>query len=334
MNVANDSTASVKRAMVTGAAGFIGSHLTERLLSDGYEVYAFDIAPLDGARNLAAVADHPALHYTRGDITSPDSIRGFYRDDADVLFHLASVVGIKNYVEDPLGLVDVVVLGTRYILELVAQHQTRLVFTSTSEVFGKNPAVPWDEGADRVLGPTSVHRWSYSSSKAVCEHMVYGAAERYGIPFTIIRPFNVYGPRQSPIFVVSQSVKKALAGEPPLLYDDGGMTRCYTYVDDIVEGLVRAATTDGAIGESFNLGNTVESTVREVIETILDVTDADTGYEVLDTQSHYGDKYEDIIRRIPSAEKAERLLAWRATVQLREGIERTVEWARSPMGYL
>lgn len=313
--------------MITGVAGFIGSHLADRLLEEGHEVYGFDLAPQDQVHNLRHALTFPSFHYVTGDMTNAVDIAQFYQPDADALYHLASVVGIKNYVENPLNLVDVVVIGTRLILDHVIKHQTRFIYSSTSEVFGKNPAIPWAEDADRVLGPTSINRWSYSSSKAVCEHMIYGAAQAFDLPFTIVRFFNVYGPRQNPIFVVSQSIERVLNGQQPIMYDGGHMTRCYTYISDILDGLTTIEQSKRAIGESFNLGNTVPSTVKEVIETILSVAHSDIGYEDLDTEQLYGEKYEDIIHRVPKVTKAKELLDWQATIQLREGIERTIaQW--------
>jgi len=314
--------------MVTGAAGFIGSHLVERLLAQGDSVYAFDHVSLATAGNLAAVADHPNLVYTQGDIRDRESVGAFYRPDADVLYHLASVVGIPNYVADPLYLVDVVVLGTRWFLELALRHGTRFILSSTSEVYGRNPALPWAESDDRVLGPTSVERWSYSSAKAVCEHMLFGAGHQPGFPFVIVRFFNVYGPRQNPIFVVSQSVKRALEGLPPLVYDGGEMTRCYTYVDDVIDALVLCAGSDAVLGEVVNLGNEVESSVNEVVAAVLENTDPSLGVEAVDTSQHYGSSYEDINRRVPDAGKARRLLGWKATTQIAEGVAKTVAWGR------
>jgi UDP-glucose 4-epimerase len=319
---------SGNKVMVTGAAGFIGSHLIERLLAQGDRVYAFDHVALADAANLSAVAGHSSLFYTQGDIRDRATVEAFFQPDADLIYHLASVVGIENYLADPLYLVDVVVLGTRWLLESALRHNTRFIFSSTSEVYGKNPAVPWDETDDRVLGPTSVDRWSYSSAKAVCEHMLFGAGHQEGFPFTIVRFFNVYGPRQNPIFVVSQSVKRAVEGAPPLVYDGGEMTRCYTYVDDVVDALVLCADNDAVLGEVVNLGNQVESTVNDVVAVVLGNTDPSIGVQAVDTGVHHGAVYEDILRRVPDASKALRLLGWKATTQIAEGIARTVAWAR------
>lgn len=314
--------------MVTGGSGFIGSHLVERLLKDGNEVHVFDVVPLEQAMNLKEVKDHPALHYFQGDLRKREDIETFWVPEARVMYHLASVVGIKNYIADPLKLIDIVVIGTRYLLEVANRYGTKVVFSSTSEVYGKNPSVPWKESGDRVLGPTYVDRWSYSASKGVCEQMFYGNYKYTQLPFSIVRFFNVYGPRQNPYFVMSQSIHKVLNGQRPLLYDDGRMTRCFTFVDDIVDGLIIVADHEKAIGEVFNLGNSVEVSVREVIETVLRIADSDIGYQIFDTQRSYGDKYEDIIRRVPDVQKAYQTLGWKATVQIEEGIRRTIDWAK------
>lgn len=314
--------------LVTGGSGFIGSHLVERLLKDGNEVHVFDVVPLERAMNLKEVKDHPALHYFQGDLRKKEDIEAFWVPEAKVMYHLASVVGIKNYIADPLKLIDIVVIGTRYLLEAANKYGTKVVFSSTSEVYGKNPSVPWREDGDRVLGPTYVDRWSYSASKGVCEQMFYGNYKHTQLPFSIVRFFNVYGPRQNPYFVMSQSIYKVLNGQQPLLYDDGGMTRCFTFIDDIVDGLIIVADHEKAIGEAFNLGNSVEVSVREVIETVLKEAGSGIGYQVFDTQKEYGKKYEDIIRRVPDVQKAYQVLGWKATVQIEEGIRKTIDWAR------
>ena len=314
--------------MVTGGSGFVGSHLVEALLARGDEVHVFDLTPLNESRNLAEVRNHPGLRYVAGDLRDRAAVGRFYRPEAKVLYHLASVVGIKNYLADPLRLIDIVVGGTRTLLELASRYRTKLVFTSTSEVYGKNPHTPWSEDGDRVLGPTYVDRWSYSSSKAVCEHMLYGVHRQNGLPFAIARFFNVYGPRQNPYFVISQSVYKVLRGEPPLCYDDGDQTRCFTFVTDIVEGILELAGNPAAIGEAFNLGNPMETSIREAIETVISISGVQVEIVDFDTTREYGAVYEDIPRRVPDIRKAARLLGWKARVPLASGIEQTIDWAR------
>ncbi|CAN5782633.1 SDR family NAD(P)-dependent oxidoreductase [soil metagenome] len=325
---------SSETVMVTGAAGFVGSHLIERLLELGHVVHGLDIAPLAEARNLAAVRDHPNLHYAQGDIREAATIEAFFRPEAAHLYHLASVVGVRRYMEDPLSLIDIAIIGTRHLIELCARHDVRILFTSTSEVYGRNPAVPWSEDGDRVLGATSVDRWSYSSSKAVCEHMLFGVHRKTGLPFSIVRFFNVYGPRQSPIYVVSQTVQRVLNGERPDLYDGGSQTRCLTYIADAVEGVIAAATSPAAVGEIFNIGSAAENTMAEVVAMVLEAAGSDLEPIPVDTGAKYGAVYEDIGRRVPAVGKADRMLGWRATTPAREGIAATVDWAREAPWYL
>jgi dTDP-alpha-D-glucuronic acid decarboxylase len=320
--------------MVTGAAGFVGSHLIERLLALGHTVHGLDIAPLEGARNLEAVKDHPNFHYMQGDIRDQGTIEAFFRPEAGVLYHLASVVGVRRYMEDPLSLIDIAIIGTRHLIALSDLHGVRILFTSTSEVYGRNPAVPWREDDDRVLGATSVDRWSYAASKGVCEQMLYGVHRKTGLPFSIVRFFNVYGPRQTPIYVVSQTVQRVLNGERPDLYDGGGQTRCLTYVEDAIEGVIAAATKPEAIGQVFNIGSATENSMAEVVGMVLEAAGSDLEPVPVDTREKYGAVYEDIGRRVPAVEKAAQLIGWKAATPAKEGIARTVAWARATPWYL
>ncbi len=323
-----------KVVMVTGGAGFVGSHLVELLLLREYEVHVLDRVAWQEARNLDDVREHPCLHYTQGDLRDAAAVKAFYRPEASVLYHLASVVGVPHYMADPLALIDTAVFGTRILLDLAQAHGTRFLFASTSEVYGKNPSLPWSEDADRVLGPTSIDRWSYSTSKALCEHMLWAVHRRSGLPITIVRFFNAYGPRQAPIYVVSRSIVRALRGESPWLFDDGTQTRCFSYVGDVVEGVLRAATSPQGVGEAFNLGHPVVSTMREVIEEILVLTGATQGWVKVETQSYFGDTFEEIPHRVPNVAKAATLLGWCADTNLRQGLQASVAWARSHPWYL
>lgn len=310
---------------VTGANGFIGSHLVNALLDRGEEVLALDVAE---GRNLAPASGRAGYRFVPVDVRDADTLRAALDGTVDVMYHLAAVVGVRNYIEDPLAVLDVNVLGTRNVLMLAEELGSRVVVTSTSEVFGRNPTVPWDEDADRVLGSTKVDRWSYSTSKAMCEHIAFAMHRHRGLPVTVVRYFNAYGPRQQPIYVVSQNVRRVLRGEPPIVYDDGQQTRCFTYVGDAIEGTVLAGTRPEAIGEAFNIGSSVESTVAEVVDAIQAAAGTSYPPQRLDTREHYGAVYEDIIRRVPANTKAQRVLSWQPTTDLGAGIEQTVRWAR------
>ncbi|MEX2135248.1 MAG: NAD-dependent epimerase/dehydratase family protein [Acidimicrobiia bacterium] len=314
------------RAAVTGAAGFVGSHLTEALLSRGDSVLGIDKA---SGPNLKTALEEPGFTFLEGDIRDPEHTMAALGSDVDVIFHLAAVVGVQNYLTSPFDVVDINVTGTRNVLGAAAESGARVVFASTSEIYGRNPKVPWSEDDDRVLGGTQVDRWSYSTSKAAAEHLALAAHGQLGIPLTIVRYFNAYGPRQAPTYVISQSVRLVLRGEPPVLYDGGTQTRCFTFIDDIVAGTIAAGTHDNAIGEVFNLGNSTETTMRDAIEVIIDESGSDVAWEPLTTSEAFGPAYQDITRRIPEVSKAKSVLDWSATTPLREGVRRTLEWARN-----
>ena len=325
----------MSNVVVTGGNGFVGSHLVSALLDRGDTVTVIDLPR--GTRTSDVDFDrHPNYRFVPGDVTDMAALQTALTSGVDTVFHLASVVGVKNYVDDPLRVVDVIVTGTRNVLELCQRHGIRLVFTSTSEVFGKNPNPPWAEDDDRVLGSTRTARWSYSSSKAMAEHLVFAMHTSFGLPATVVRYFNVYGPRQNPIFVISQSIHRILNGRSPLVYDSGRQTRCFTYVDDVVAGTLLASESDAAIGEAFNIGSMTETTIGDAVDLAIKLANVESvsRAEAFDTAVRYGATYEDIPRRVPDSTKAQQMLGWRLQVDLEEGLRRTIEWARANPWYL
>ena len=319
----------IKKVLVTGGAGFIGARLVEKLLLEGYKVFALDIVPLEKANRLKHLINNQNLYYTCGDLRDKKLLESWYQYDASHLYHLASVVGVRYYMDDPLALIDIVIGGTRNLLELASKNGTRVLFTSTSEIYGKNNETPWKESGDRVLGSPSIDRWSYSTSKAVCEHMLFALGRTKKLEFTTVRFFNIYGPGQAPIFVASQSIYKALRNESPLLYDDGKQTRCFTYVDDAIEGIIKASRSKNSIGEVFNIGSNTETSMSDIVNLIIEISGNNLKPEIFETNKEYGSIYEDIPKRIPDVTKAKDLLNWEAQTSLREGIKRTIKWANS-----
>jgi UDP-glucose 4-epimerase len=311
------------RAVVTGGCGFLGSHLAEALISRGDAVTVFDTAPPPD--HLSMVRDH--ARHVAGDIREPESVAWAITADVDVVYHLASVVGVDQYLARPLDVVDINVTGTRNVLDLAMRADATVVLASTSEVFGKNPRLPWAEDADRVLGPTTTDRWTYSSSKALAEHLTFAFARQHGLAATIVRYFNVYGPRQRPGFVISRSVHRALNGIPPVVYDGGTQTRCFTYIDDAVDGTVRAAASPAAIGEVFNIGSTAETTMAEAIGLIAELTGFGPAITPVNTGEQLSASYEDLPRRVPDTAKARAVLGWTCDTPLRPGLAKTIGWA-------
>jgi dTDP-alpha-D-glucuronic acid decarboxylase len=325
----------MSNVVVTGGYGFIGTHLVAALLNRGDSVTVFDFAKNTHDTSID-FDQHPNFRFVQGDVTDQAALEEALTPDIDTVFHLAAVVGVKNYLQDPLRVLDVNVIGTRHVLELSHRHGTHVVFASTSEVFGKNRNPPFAEDDDRVLGSTRTARWSYSTSKAMAEHLVFAMHSAYALPVTIVRYFNVYGPRQAPIFVLSQAIHQILNGRQPLLYDSGGQTRCFTYVDDAIAGTLLAADSPKAIGEAFNIGSMTETTMRDAITLAIKIANVDSvcDAEPINTAARYGSRYEDIPRRISDSTKAQRKLGWRLRVDLEEGLRRTIDWARANPWYL
>lgn len=326
----------MKKILITGGAGFVGSHLADALLEQGYHVGVFDYVTLDQTfqntmtgKNLEHAKKHSNFKYFQGDIRDKKTLENIFSEKFQTVYHLASVVGVHKYMDDPFNLIDITVLGTRNIAELAQKHGTQILYSSTSEIFGKNPKVPWDEDDDRVLGSTSVDRWSYSASKGVCEQMLLGLHKLTNHPVTIVRYFNAYGPRQSPIFVVSQSIHRALNNQRPYLYDGGEQTRCFTFIEDVIKGTIAAATYSAGNGQVFNIGNNKEVTMKEVVELIIKHSGTNLGWEAFNTKKVYGNVYEDVPRRVPANDKAKRLLGWEPQIGHEEGIRRTINWAQN-----
>lgn len=310
--------------LVTGAAGFIGQHLIDRLLDEGHDITALDIKP-DPATSYA---DDPNVTYISGSILNENFVDTMVfpsPSSYDRIFHLAAIVGVNRY-EDPddlLYVVDVNINGTMNLLERVRGSETRFVYTSTSEIFGQNPDVPWAEDDNRVLGPPSESRWSYSSTKAVCEHMIESIGRTDpGVSGTIVRPFNLYGSGQRAQFVIPKFLDLVSRGEVPTVYGDGTQKRCFTYIDDFIEGIVRASEREHNGTETYNLGSTDEIEIRELANLVLDIAEMDDREP---TFVDPGEDHEEPGRRIPEVTRAKERLDWEATTPLREGIEETFE---------
>ncbi|MDH2428949.1 NAD-dependent epimerase/dehydratase family protein [Sphaerisporangium sp. TRM90804] len=310
------------RVVVTGGCGFLGSHLVDELVRRGDEVTVFD-----GGAPPPDQSPPPSVRYVPGDIRDAEQLAEAVKDGVDTVYHFAAVVGVDRYLDRPLDVIDINLLGTRNVLDLSTRVGAKVVVASTSEVFGKNPAVPWREDDDRVVGSTAVDRWCYSSSKALGEHLAFAFARERGLRTAIVRYFNVYGPRQRPAFVVSRSLHRALNGEPPVVYDGGGQTRCFTYVQDAVDATITVGTNEDAIGECFNVGSSVENTVAELGALVAELT-GERASVPIETRERLGSQYQDLRRRVPDTSKIARVLGWRSTTDLREGLTRTIAWAR------
>ncbi|OYT31410.1 MAG: NAD-dependent dehydratase [Thermofilum sp. ex4484_79] len=321
----------MNRVLVTGGAGFIGSHLVERLLSVGCHVTVFDNFSSGSIENLASVKSHPRIRIVKGDIMDLNTLNEEFRD-VDTVFHMAAVVGVKKYVENPLKVLLVNSFGTYNVLEAARKNGVeRIIFASTSEIYGKNKNIPLREDSDRVLGPTNIDRWTYSTAKAFDEHLCFSYMKTYGLKITILRYFNIYGPRQESSEyggVVAIFIKRVLSNKPPIVLGTGKQTRTFTYISDAIDGTMLASEKKEAIGEAFNIGSRNEITILELANLIIELAGKKGVLKpVIEPYEYfYGRSYEDIMRRVPDISKAERILGYKPKVNLRDGLKKTIEW--------
>jgi UDP-glucose 4-epimerase len=319
------------RILVTGGAGFIGSHLVDALLSSGHEVVALDnLFIKDNEANLSEAKAYRNFQFVQGDILNRELVDELVKK-SDLVFHLAAVVGVKYVVDNPLLTMLVNVEGTLNILASAHKHKKRVVLASSSEVYGRNRKVPLSERASRVLGPTWIPRWCYSAAKALDEHLAF-AYHQNGLPVSCVRYFNIYGPRINSLgygTVIANFIRQALKGEPITVHNDGKQTRSFTYVSDAVEGTILAGTKDEAIGNVFNIGSPRdEISIKELAVLIKKLTNSSSPIIYIPYEDYYGSKHEDVPRRCPNINKARKYLGFEPKVRLEEGLVRTIKWCR------
>jgi UDP-glucose 4-epimerase len=273
---------------------------------------------------------HPRFRIVRDSVMSLDILDSLVAQ-VDLVYHLAAVVGVEHYVGDPYEVLNVNVNGTQNVLKVAFKYGRKVVFSSTSEVYGRNPKLPWSEDDDRVLGSTRIDRWCYSTSKAVGEHFCF-AYHKLGLPVTITRYFNVYGPRLDKLDVgriITIFMGQVLRNEALTVIGDGAQTRCFTYIEDAVRATMAAGLNENTNGEVFNIGTDVETSILELAKMMIEVSGSRSTIRFVNQQEVYGSSYEDIGRRVPDVIKMHRGLGVRPEVDLREGISRTIDWFRS-----
>jgi UDP-glucose 4-epimerase len=314
------------KVLITGGTGFLGSHLAEACLERGDEVLAMDTA---GTAKIEHLMGNPRLEYHNASLLNPDVIDRLLRG-VDLVYHLGAVVGVEHYVTDPFKVLNVNVNGTQNVLAAAMDHGTRVVFSSTSEVYGRNPKIPYKEYDDRVLGSTSIDRWCYSTSKAVGEHFCF-AYHKKGLPVTIVRYFNIYGPRLDAIDlgrVVTIFMGQVLRGEDVTVVGDGSQTRCFTYVSDAIRATLQAGLKGEAIGGIFNIGTDEEISILDFAKVMIEVARSPSRIRFVTQQSVYGNSYEDVQRRVPDNTRMKKILGVVPEIAIREGLRFTVDWFR------
>ena len=309
--------------LITGGGGFVGSHLCEAFLKRGDKVTCLDMG---SRRKVEHIMDHANFRYVHDSVLNTamvDTLVG----RADLVYHLAAVVGVEHYVGDPYNVLNVNVNGTQEVLQAAYRHDTKVVFSSTSEVYGRNPKIPWREDDDRVLGSTAIDRWCYSTSKAVGEHFCH-AFGRMGLPVVITRYFNAYGPRLDALDrgrVLTIFIGQILSGRPITVVGDGSQTRCFTYIDDVIAATMAAGLKDEAVGGIFNIGTDRETPIKDLAETLVKVSGADTEIVYVPQEDVYGKSYEDIQRRVPDITRMREILGVSPDTSLEDGLRVTYE---------
>jgi UDP-glucose 4-epimerase len=318
------------KALITGGAGFIGSHLAERLLEDGHEVMVLDNLSTGSIDNIAHLKGRSGFSYTIESVTN-ESLLAELIDRSDVVFHLAAAVGVKLIVEQPVHTIETNVHGTEVVLKHANKKKKLVFIASTSEVYGKSTDVPFREAADLVLGPSTKHRWAYACSKLIDEFLALAYWKEKKLPVIVVRLFNTVGPRQTGQYgmVVPTFVRQALAGQPITVFGDGTQQRSFTYVGDVVEALVRLAADKRAIGEVFNIGNVGEITIADLAARVKAMTGSCSPIHYIPYDQAYEEGFEDMPRRVPDISKIREFVGYEPKVQLDEILQTVIEYMRA-----
>lgn len=314
--------------LITGGAGFIGSHLAETLVARGDSVVALDNLSTGRLGNLDGLGGNPRFRFVQASVLDELAVDEAVHE-ADVVVHLAAAVGVKLIVEQPLRSLTTNIRGSEIVLEAAHRYRRKVLIASTSEIYGKAGG-PLTETTDRVLGTPSVARWAYSVAKSVDEILAFAYHKERGLPTVIARLFNTVGPRQSPAYgmVVPSLVRQALAGEPLTVHGDGTQTRCFCHVADIVRALVSLLDDQRAEGEVFNIGSTEEVSIQQLAERIIDRTGTDSTVSLVPYEQAYEAGFEDMKRRVPDTSKLRDLTGWEPTFRLDEILDQTIAQAR------
>ena len=317
------------RALITGGAGFIGSHLTDALLDAGHEVLILDNLSTGSIDNIAHIKGRPGFEYFI-DTVNNEPLLAELIDRSDVVFHLAAAVGVRLIVEQPVYTIETNVHGTEVVLKHANKKKKLVVIASTSEVYGKSEDVPFREDADLVMGPTTKHRWAYACSKAIDEFLALAYWKERRLPVIIVRFFNTVGPRQSGQYgmVIPNFVRQALAGEPITVFGDGTQQRAFAHVTDVVGALVKLVGEPKAIGQVINVGNKNEVTIQKLAERVRELSGSDSVIKLVPYDEAYESGFEDMPRRVPDLTRIKALIGYEPKHELDEILTQVIDYFR------
>jgi UDP-glucose 4-epimerase len=320
------------RALITGGAGFIGSHLAEHLLALGQHVTIIDNLSTGRLENIAAIEDHPNFRYAIEDIRNIHVIDRLV-SECDIIYHLAAAVGVHKIISEPINTIEINIGGTEIVLKTARRYRKKVMIASTSEVYGKGVRFPFSEDDDRLLGATTRHRWAYATSKAVDEFLALAYYKEVKLPVVIFRLFNTVGPRQSGEYgmVVPRFVQWALAGEPIRVYGDGKQQRCFANVKDVVDAICKLSEAASATGQVFNIGSGEEVTILELAERVQGRAGSRSEIKLIPYEDAYEPGFEDFQRRVPNIDKITQTIGWIPTTSLDETIDQIISYYREQM---
>jgi UDP-glucose 4-epimerase len=321
-----------EKILVTGGAGFIGSHLCELLVRNGHQVVAIDDLSTGRLENIQQLLSIQGFQFVRETITN-SQVLDRLTSEADILIHLAAVVGVKLIVEDPVNTIATNIMGTEAVLATANRYHCKVMLASTSEVYGKGYKVPFNEEDDCLIGPTSHSRWSYATSKAIDEFLGLAYYHQFGLPVVVMRFFNTVGPRQTGRYgmVLPRFVRQALAGEPITIYGDGEQSRCFADVADIIDATVKLAFHPEAIGQVFNIGSTEEVTIRELAQKVITASGSQSKVVYVPYEEAYAPGFEDMRRRVPDLSKIHDLIGYEPRYSLDDTLQRVIVYEREQM---
>ncbi len=317
------------RALITGGAGFIGSHLAEALLAAGHRVVAIDDLSTGAEANIKHLYDRSDFQFVLETIAN-EAVMDRLVSECDIVFHLAAAVGVELIVRDPIRTIETNVLGTSIVLRIANRYRRKVILASTSEIYGKSNDVPFREDGDRLMGPTTHSRWAYANSKAMDEFLALAYHKQRGLPIVICRFFNTIGPRQTGRYgmVVPRFVRQALRGEPLTVYGDGQQSRCFADVLDVVDAVIKLVAHPAAVGQVFNLGNTEEVTILELAQRVLQLTGSASPIVMVPYDQAYEPGFEDMRRRVPDISRATALIGYRPRYTLDDTLRRIIAYYR------
>jgi UDP-glucose 4-epimerase len=314
------------KILITGGAGFIGSHLAEQLLTDGHEVTVVDNLSTGSLDNIEALKDNSKFSFVEGDVRDA-GLMGHLAEKSEVIFHLAAAVGVKLIADSPVHTIETNIVGTEVVLEAANKFGRKILIASSSEIYGKNESVPFREDDDIVLGSTKFSRWSYACSKAIDEFLALAFHQQYGLGVVIARFFNTIGPRQTGEYgmVVPRFVQKALRNEPILIYGTGQQSRCFCYVNDVVDAIIGLINCKDVVGQVYNIGSAEEITIQALADRIIEMTASKSKKQFVSYEEAYGRPIEDMMRRVPNLERIKMAIDWEPKASLTEALQAIIE---------